>query len=55
MIDCIDNWRDLPLGVYLDILDVYADPLREDIDKQVSALALLTGRTDNDILDLPIA
>ena len=55
MIDCIDNWRDLPLGVYLDILDVYADPLREDIDKQVGALALLTGRTDKDILDLPIA
>lgn len=55
MTPCIDNWRDLPLGVYLDILDVYADESREDIDKQVSALALLAGMTEKQVLDLPIA
>lgn len=51
MTPCIDNYRDLPLGVYEQITAIRRD---EDIDTQVAVLALLTGRTEADILDLPI-
>ena len=51
MIPCIDNYRDLPLGVYEQILAVKTE---EDIDTQVAVLSLLTGLGERDILNLPI-
>lgn len=48
---CIDNYRDLPLGLYEQICAVRRE---EDIDYQIAVLALLTGQTERDILDLPI-
>lgn len=51
----IDSFAALPVGTWLQILDVQDDPDREDIDKQVGTIALLTGRSERDILNLPIA
>ena len=53
MIDCIDNYRDLPLGVYRDI--IAANDIPDEVDRQVAVIALLTGRSQRDILNLPIA
>lgn len=50
----IDNYRDLPIGMYLEICDI---DRREDIDelhKQVSIISVLTGRDEEEIYDLPI-
>lgn len=50
----IDNYRDLPIGMYLEICDI---DRREDIDelhKQVSIISILTGRDEEEIYDLPI-
>lgn len=49
----IDNYRDLPLGVYEQICSV-EDTEREDIDKQVAVLSLLSGMPERDILNLPL-
>lgn len=51
----IDSFAALPVGTWLQILDVQDDPAREDVDKQVGTIALLTGRSERDILNLPIA
>lgn len=50
----IDNFAALPVGVWLDILAVNADTSRDDVDKQVGTLALLTGLTEREVLTLPI-
>lgn len=50
----IDSFAALPVGTWLQILDVQEDTAREDIDKQVGTIALLTGRTERDILNLPL-
>lgn len=55
MTPCIDNYRDLPLGVYLDILDVNSDESRDEVEKQAGTLALLAGMTEKQVMDLPIA
>ena len=54
MTQIIDNFATLPLGVWLDILAVNADDSREEVDKQVATLSLLTGMPERDILNLPI-
>ena len=54
MTQIIDNFAALPLGVWLDILAVNADESREEVDKQVATLHLLTGMPERDILNLPI-
>lgn len=51
----IDSFAALPVGTWLQILDVQDDPAREDVDKQVGTIALLTGRSERDILNLPLA
>lgn len=51
----IDNYRSLPIGMYLDICEI---DKREDIDdfaKQVAIIAILTGMEEDEILNLPIA
>ena len=49
----IDNYADLPVGKYLDILAANAGE-GEDIDKQVATIAILTDKTEDEILALPV-
>lgn len=50
----ITTYDTCPLGIYQEIERISKDDAREDIDKQVSILALLTGKTERDILNLPL-
>lgn len=52
--DIIDNYDRLPLGKYMEIQEVTGDEGREDIDKQVAVLSILTGMPEEEILHLPI-
>ena len=49
----IDNYADLPVGKYLDILAAN-EGTAEDIDKQVATIAILTDKTEDEILALPV-
>ena len=49
----IDNYTNLPLGLYLDI-DAVLQSDAEDIDKQVRIIALLDGTTPEAVLALPL-
>ena len=49
----IDNYADLPVGKYLDILAAN-EGTAEDIDKQVATIAILTDKTEEEILALPV-
>ena len=49
----IDNYTNLPLGLYLDI-DAVLQSDAEDIDKQVRIIALLDGTTTEAVLALPL-
>lgn len=51
----IDNYRDLPIGLYLEICDIDRREDLEDINKQVSIISVLTGMAEEDIYDLPLA
>ena len=51
MIPCIDNYRDLPLGVYEQIVAIKTD---DPLDTQVAVLSLLTGLSERELLNLPI-
>lgn len=53
-IDIIDNYRDLTIGLYMDILTINADNSLEEIDRQVKTIALLAGMSEDEVLDLPI-
>lgn len=51
--DMINNYNDLPLGKYLDIIELGK---RETDETQytISLLSILTGKSDNELLDLPL-
>lgn len=51
----ITSFRQLPLGKYLDILEVNKDESLEDLDKQVKTLSILSDIPEDEILHLPIA
>lgn len=51
----IDNYRDLTIGMYLDICEVDARTDIDEVMKQVIILSYLTGMAEDDILNLPIA
>lgn len=51
----IDSYARLPMGTYLDIQAVNADETREDVDKQVGIIALLTNKSEREILTMPLA
>lgn len=53
-ITIIDNWRDLPLGVYLDILNIEKTET-DELARQVAILSALTGLDGPAVLDLPLA
>lgn len=50
----IDNYRDLPIGMYLEICEISRRTDIEELHKQVSILSILTGRSEEEIYDLPI-
>lgn len=50
----IDNYNDLPLGLFLQV-DAVLTSEAEDIDKQVAIIALLSDTTEPDVLKWPIA
>ena len=51
--ECIDNYRDLPVGKYEEIVRLCNDEMTE-VDRKVSILAILTGKTEDEILHLPL-
>lgn len=51
--DCIDNYRDLPYGKYEEIMRLCEDEMNE-VDRKVAILAVLTGKTEDEILHLPL-
>ena len=50
----IDNYRDLPIGMYLDICAIDKDESIDELQRQVSIIAILTGRTEEEIYNLPL-
>ena len=50
----ITSYDTLPLGIYLDICAISRDEAREDVDRQVAIIALLSGESERAILNLPI-
>lgn len=50
----IDNYRDLSIGMYLDICEIDRREDIEELHKQVQILSLLTGETEETIYDLPL-
>ena len=53
-IKIIDNYRDLSIGDFQDILAICKDESLEEIDKQVKVISILSGADEQTILDLPI-
>ena len=51
--DCIDNYRDLPVGKYEEIVRLCNEEMTE-VDRKVAILAILTGKTEDEILKLPL-
>lgn len=49
----IDNYRDLPIGKYMEICDL-CDAEMDDVDRRVAIVAILTGLTENEVLHLPL-
>ena len=50
----IDNYRDLPIGKYLDILELSQDESVDALAQQVKTISILTGLTEDEVLALPI-
>lgn len=48
----ITNYETLPLGTYLDILDI--PKMESEVDYQVAVVAKLAGMTEDQVLDLPL-
>lgn len=51
--DCIDNYRDLPVGKYEEIVRLCEEEMGE-VDRKVAILSVLTGKTEDEILHLPL-
>lgn len=50
----IDNYRDLPIGKYLEICDIAKDESLDVLNEQVKVISILTDMSEDDILGLPI-
>lgn len=50
----IDNYKSLPLGLHAEIIMVGKTDGLEEIDKQVKVISILTGLTEDEVLNLPI-
>lgn len=51
----ITSYDNLPYRDYLRIIDIVEDKDRSEFDKQVALVAILDGKTEAQVLDLPIA
>ena len=51
--ECIDNYRDLPIGKYEEICRL-CDTEMTEIDRKVAIVAILTDRTEDEVLALPL-
>lgn len=51
----IDSYNKLPIGLYLDICALSGDETLDELTKQVRILAALSGMTEAQVLDQPIA
>lgn len=51
--ECIDNYRDLPVGKYEEIVRL-CDEEMTDVDRKVAILSVLTGLTEDEVLHLPL-
>lgn len=54
MIKIIDNYRNLPIGKYLEILSLSQDESVDALEQQVKTISILTGLPEDDVLALPI-
>ena len=52
--EIIGSYRELPLGKWMDIQQLCKDDSLEELDRQVKIISILTGLTENDVLNLPI-
>lgn len=50
----IDNYRNLPVGKYLEILSLSRDEGVDELDQQVKTISILTGLAEDEVLSLPI-
>ena len=50
----IDNYRNLPIGKYLEIQELSRDENIDALDQQVKTIAILTGLSEDEVLRLPI-
>lgn len=50
----ITSYKQLPVGLYLDICAVSQDESLDELSKQVRILALLSGMTDDQVLNMPL-
>ena len=51
--DIIDNYRDLPLGKYEELVRLCREEMN-DVDRKVAIIAVLTGLTEDEVLRLPL-
>lgn len=51
----ITSYSQLPLGLFLDIRALQEDEALDPIDLRVAVVAALTGKTEREVLDAPIA
>ena len=54
MIKIIDNYRNLSVGKWLEILELSKDENVDALEQQVKTISILTGLTEDEVLDLPI-
>lgn len=53
--DFIDTYGRLPLGTYWQILQICKDEGRDELVRQVAIISLLSGLTEDEVLDLPLS
>ena len=51
--ECIDNYRDLPVGKYEEICRL-CDTEMTELDRKVAIIAILTNKTEDEVLSLPL-
>lgn len=51
--EIIDNYRDLPYGKYEEIVRLCETEMT-DVDRKVAVIAVLTGKTEDEVLRLPL-
>ena len=51
--EIIDNYRDLPFGKYEEIVRLCETEMT-DLDRKVAVISVLTGKTEEEVLHLPL-